>query len=116
MADNSIIKHVPGEIRNKATYNLDKLKEYIRAGHYRFTETAQDEITEHGIDEDDIINGILEMYSSEIYKTAPSFKKNGLMFDVYKAFFGNVGEMYIKLQEYPTNHTLIISVHFGWKI
>ncbi len=97
-------------LRNKPTYNLEKLKKQLKKSDTRhITETAYDAAVELGyISYEDIAEAIiLNITPHDFKKTMPSESIPGTFQDVYKKTLNGV-KLYIKLQENPKGRGVVI--------
>ena len=94
----------------KAHYNLEELKELIKDPVTRvITDTARkNAYNELGlVDDDEIVDQVLNLKSTDIYKTMTSHYNHKLWQDVYKPRVGGK-ELYIKLQKSPDGNGVVV--------
>lgn len=85
---------------NNPTYNLNHLKQALNnVNKLRMTRVARQGAVELGMDDDDVVNVIQAIKSTDFYKTMPSEKMPQLAnFDVYRTWWEGV-EIYLKFQD-----------------
>jgi motility quorum-sensing regulator/GCU-specific mRNA interferase toxin len=92
----------------KAHYSLLKIKQFIKAGNYRITSSARKTaIEDFSLLENGIIDVILSIEISDLYKSMTSYNDSTLWHDVYHKKILNK-TAYIKLQ-IVDNDSIIIS-------
>lgn len=69
--------------KNKAHYNLMLVKELVRLGNFVITRTALSSATLHGLNSNDIINEILSLSNTELYKSMTTYNNSKVWQDVY---------------------------------
>lgn len=97
-------------ILGKATYDLPELQELIKDPETRVItkSSREDALNELAYYEEDIINCVLRLNKSDIYKTMEAEKVPGLWQDVYhKKIEGKL--LYIKLQKNSSKKGVVIS-------
>ena len=88
------------------SYSLTTIKENIRKGNFRITQSAISDSSRLGLDEDDIEEIAMNLLDSDFYKTMESERMPERMQDVYKPVYSGIS-LYFKVQ--LTNQTIIIS-------
>lgn len=80
-----------------AHYNLDSIKELVKNNHYYITGSARTSYTNLGFTDDDVIEIIMSLSSSNLYKSMTSYHSNQIWQDVYHKTVKQT-KLYIKLQ------------------
>lgn len=84
-------------MKQNATYDLKDIKSLIRKDKVYITQTARYNALEFNLFKEDILNVVLNLENSDLYKSMKSNKKSNLWQDVYhKTYEGTL--FYIKLQ------------------
>jgi hypothetical protein len=87
------------EYYNKATYSLDEVHELLRKRRCIVTQTAVNGAVAVGYaSKEEVIERVLKLRKSEIYKTMTADKADRLWQDVYKTKDENGRVLYIKVQ------------------
>lgn len=96
---------------SKSHYNLEELKKLLKEEETRIiTRTAVKNARELGyISEEEIINEVLKLRKTDIYKTMTCYGDHTLWQDVYKRVNENNQKLYIKLQKSKDGKSVIIS-------
>ena len=91
----------------KSHYSLHKIKQFIKEGSYKITVSARRTAFEDlSLLESGIIDVILSLEISDLYKSMTSYNDNTLWHDVYHKKVANK-TVYIKLQIFNDNSIII---------
>lgn len=93
----------------KPTYVLQHLQQLVGQGELSrlVTVAAQGGARDAGFAEEDIISAVLELRSSDFYKTMEAERCPGLWQDVYRPEFRDC-PLYIKLQLSPDKRAIVV--------
>jgi motility quorum-sensing regulator/GCU-specific mRNA interferase toxin len=80
-----------------ATYNLITIQKMMQHHQYYITNTALNDASSVGFDENDIVNCVMQITMNCFYKTMPSITNKALFQDVYRCICQGI-LLYIKLQ------------------
>ena len=95
--------------RSVARYDLELMLELVGQGKLTrvITTAARDGGRECGFEEDELVEAVLALTTTDFYKSMEAEKRPGMRQDVYHSSFRGV-ELYIKLQISPEGDAVII--------